>query len=165
MALALKLALAAAVLVVACSAVSNDGGQLQQLRAQHEALLQDAQANPLPAFKLWVAKHAKKYAEDAVELESRFKIWAANVEYILEYNARTTSHWLALNSHADLTDAEFRGLLGYNHAARVASNSVRPPTKFRYAALDEDQLPPAIDWRKKSAVSEVKNQVGTSLGI
>ncbi len=144
--------------MAACGAVSDGGKQL--LRAQHEALLRDAQAAPLLAFKRWVAKHAKEYVSDAVEFESRFKIWAANLEYILAYNARTTSHWLALNSHADRTDAEFRALLGYDHAARVASNALCSPGKFRYAELSEDQLPPAIDWRNKGAVSDVKNQVG-----
>jgi len=48
-------------------------------------------------------RHPKGYMNDLSEVAKRFSIWLANLEYILEYNAKTTTHWLGLNSLADLT--------------------------------------------------------------
>lgn len=86
------------------------------LRSENDAHLNFAQANPLEAFKSWVEKHGKPYKSDLVELEKRFAVWRDNLEYILEYNAKHTSHWLGLNSLADLTHEEYKRHLGFDHS-------------------------------------------------
>lgn len=152
--MALRLLGAAVVLAAFASA-----GALQDrlLRAQHTQMLLEAQANPLGAFKEWAQTHSRSYVNDVAEFENRFKVWLENLEYVLAYNARTTSHWLTLNHLADLSTPEYKSkLLGFDNQARVARNKLK--TGFRYEDVDAEALPPAIDWRKKNAVAEVKNQ-------
>lgn len=129
-----------------------------RLRAQHHQLLQESVANPASAFRDWAVRYSKPYLDDAVEFQNRFKVWLENLEYVVAYNARTTSHWLHLNHLADLTTVEYStGLLGYDNKARMAQNRLRS-SKFSYADVDADSLPPSIDWRSQGAVTPVKNQ-------
>ncbi|GFR40260.1 hypothetical protein Agub_g832 [Astrephomene gubernaculifera] len=147
--------LVAALVIAACGfagAVSND-----LLRQEHNQVLLEAQANPLGAFNLWVKRHAKPYLPDTEEFRTRFAVWLDNLQYILSYNARTTSHWLHLNHLADLTTEEYQSRLGFDNQARLASNRLKSST-FMYSDVDADTLPPDVDWRKKGAVAEVKNQ-------
>jgi hypothetical protein len=62
---------------------------------------------------------------------------------------------LGLNVLADLTHEEYKQkyALGFRKFVRK-SNQL---TSFSHDSLDADNLPPAVDWRKK-AVAEVKNQ-------
>eukprot|EP00197_Chlamydomonas_leiostraca_P006203 CAMPEP_0202861608 /NCGR_PEP_ID=MMETSP1391-20130828/2947_1 /ASSEMBLY_ACC=CAM_ASM_000867 /TAXON_ID=1034604 /ORGANISM="Chlamydomonas leiostraca, Strain SAG 11-49" /LENGTH=497 /DNA_ID=CAMNT_0049541025 /DNA_START=70 /DNA_END=1563 /DNA_ORIENTATION=- len=146
-----------ALLAVASSALAD------QRREEHHAFLLSAKANPMEAFNKWMAQHGKGYANDAAELAQRFKIWLSNLEYVLQHNAKGRSYWLGMNSMADLTQAEYaQRYLGYDKSARkalrttkMASNAARP---FKYANVDVDALPTAVDWRKLGAVTEVKNQ-------
>lgn len=125
-------------------------------RDEHHHLLSAARANPAQHFQQWMQQHAKAYSNDAKELLHRFKVWSANLEFIMEYNAKHSDHWLGLNSLADLTSEEYSARLGYDHAAHKASN--RAKTGFKYSNVDLEVLPPAIDWRKRGAVTPVKNQ-------
>ncbi|KAG2437494.1 hypothetical protein HXX76_006143 [Chlamydomonas incerta] len=153
--MALRL-LGAAVVLAAFTSAGAFSDHL--LRAQHTQMLLEAQANPLGAFKEWAQTHARSYLNNAAEFESRFKVWLENLEYILAYNARTTSHWLTLNHLADLSTPEYKSnLLGFDNQARLARNHLKTG-KFMYEDVDADTLPPAVDWRKKNAVAEVKNQ-------
>ena len=127
-------------------------------REQHTEHLISARAQPELHFQRWVEQHAKPYAEDTTEYARRLTTWLENLEYVLAYNSKHSSHWLGLNSLADLTTDEYRQhYLGFDNAARQAR-----PTKlggtFKYADVDADSLPVSIDWRQKGAVSEVKNQ-------
>ncbi|KXZ49648.1 hypothetical protein GPECTOR_20g505 [Gonium pectorale] len=155
--MALRLLAAAVLLLAVCSGAVPEA-QHNLLRQQHAEQLLEAQANPLGAFKQWVQRHSKSYADDVKEFEARFKVWLDNLEYVLAYNARTTSHWLHMNHLADLSTVEYQSrLLGYDNAARMARNHLKSST-FKYADVDVDSLPTSIDWRAKNAVAEVKNQ-------
>mmetsp|Transcript_15277 Transcript_15277/g.40293 ORF Transcript_15277/g.40293 Transcript_15277/m.40293 type:complete len:496 (-) Transcript_15277:1023-2510(-) len=133
-------------------------------RDAHHQLLSSAKERPRESFASWLERHGKAYKNDLKEMEKRFAIWLQNLEYILEYNAKTTTHWLGLNSLADLTKEEYaQRYLGYNHASKKqlkaqhrASNAM--PNPFRYADVPQSSLPASIDWRELNAVSEVKNQ-------
>jgi KDEL-tailed cysteine endopeptidase len=155
-----RLLATAVALAALCGLASALGSSDQLLRQQHTDLLAQAKANPVAAFNDWVARHTKQYANDLATFEARFKVWLDNLDYIVAYNARATSHWLHLNSLADLTTEEYRSLLGYDAKARQ-TNALKAPGntgKFSYADVDEASLPVAIDWRMKNAVAEVKNQ-------
>eukprot|EP00195_Chlamydomonas_chlamydogama_P009760 CAMPEP_0202901788 /NCGR_PEP_ID=MMETSP1392-20130828/14680_1 /ASSEMBLY_ACC=CAM_ASM_000868 /TAXON_ID=225041 /ORGANISM="Chlamydomonas chlamydogama, Strain SAG 11-48b" /LENGTH=479 /DNA_ID=CAMNT_0049588403 /DNA_START=184 /DNA_END=1623 /DNA_ORIENTATION=+ len=127
-------------------------------RREHMKLLAAAKDNPTDHFKSWVVRHSKAYVRDAVEYAKRLAIWIENLEYVLEYNAKHTSHWLGMNAMADLTHEEYsQHYLGFKHdkSKRLRSSS----SPFKYADVPDGALPASIDWRAKGAVSEVKNQM------
>jgi hypothetical protein len=69
-----------------------------------------------------------------------------------------------MNSLADLSHEEYKQKynLGLNRFSHKANNKL---STFKYDHLDADALPPAVDWREKGAVAEVKNQAQVSLVV
>lgn len=100
----------------------------------------------------WMALHGRVYKDEA-EKEMRFKIFKANLEHIEAFNREEgKSYKLDLNEFTDLTNEEFRAS---HYGFKMPSNPTKT-TSFRYENLTE--VPPSIDWRKKGAVTPVKNQ-------
>ncbi|WVZ95772.1 hypothetical protein U9M48_041495 [Paspalum notatum var. saurae] len=108
-------------------------------------------------FEEWVAKHRKAYASFEEKLR-RFEVFKDNLKHIDEINREVSSYWLGLNAFADLTNDEFKatylGMINQNTPASRRSSS----GSFRYAGVAAGELPKEVDWRKKGAVTEVKNQ-------
>lgn len=106
----------------------------------------------------WIAHHDKIY-NDLKEKEMRFKIFKENVERIEAFNAgEDKGYKLGVNKFADLTNEEFRVLhTGYKRSShpKVMSSS-KPKTHFRYTNVTD--IPPTMDWRKKGAVTPIKDQ-------
>jgi hypothetical protein len=156
-------ALAAVLVATSCHAAQPQ--QQPLLSAEHAAHLKSLHAmklNPVEAFGEWVAQHGKTYADDAAERARRFKAWAENLEFVLEYNSKHTTHWLGMNALADLTHEEYRDrkLGGFKFtpgAKGLLRGSHRSPG-FKYEDVDVDSLPKSVDWREHGAVTEVKNQ-------
>lgn len=77
-----------------------------------------------------------------------------NLKHIDERNKEVSSYWLGLNEFADLSHEEFKskylGLRAEFPRSRDYSG------EFRYR--DVADLPESVDWRKKGAVTHVKNQ-------
>lgn len=107
----------------------------------------------------WIAHHDKIY-NDLKEKEIRFKIFKENVERIETFNAgEDKGYKLGVNKFADLTNEEFRVLhTGYKSSShpKIMSSS-KPKTHFRYANITD--VPPIMDWRRKGAVTPIKDQM------
>ncbi|XP_019168747.1 PREDICTED: zingipain-2-like [Ipomoea nil] len=107
----------------------------------------------------WMAHHGKVYA-DASEEDMRFNVFKNNVERIETFNAGTDKGYkLGVNKFADLTNDEFRELRVSGFVRRDEESglvSASESKHFRYA--DATNLPSAVDWREKGAVTPIKDQ-------
>ncbi|KAI4332003.1 hypothetical protein L6164_016945 [Bauhinia variegata] len=100
----------------------------------------------------WMAKYGKVY-KDASEKEKRFQIFKNNVALIESFNAAGNKPYkLAINQFADQTNDEFKASRnGYFRELRTTTE-----TSFKYE--NETAVPATIDWRKKEAVTPIKDQ-------
>ncbi|CAA7407246.1 unnamed protein product [Spirodela intermedia] len=124
-------------------------GYSEEDLASHDRLLE--------LFESWMSKHGRVY-ESLEEKLRRFQVFKGNLLHIDQTNRRRASYWLGLNEFADLSHDEFKAMyLGVKvNAARERRASSSGEGSFRYAAVQS--LPKAVDWRKKGAVTRVKNQ-------
>lgn len=108
--------------------------------------------NLILLFESWISKHGKIY-ESIEEKLLRFEIFKDNLKHIDEKNKVVSNYWLGLNEFADLSHQEFKNkYLGL----KVDSSKTREsPEEFTYRDV---YLPKSVDWRKKGAVTPVKNQ-------
>lgn len=101
-----------------------------------------------------MAQYGRVYRDD-IEKELRFQIFKENLEFIESFNANTSkSYTLNINEFADQTNEEF-----------MASRNGFKPRKTRGASETSsfmfdnvDAVPSSMDWRKKGAVTPIKNQ-------
>ncbi|KAK5774285.1 hypothetical protein PVK06_042140 [Gossypium arboreum] len=84
----------------------------------------------------------------------QFKIFKSSVEFIESFNAAgNRGYKLSINEFADQTN-EFKAYRnGYGRPQRLKS---RKQTSFRYENVTS--LPASIDWRKRGAVTPIKDQ-------
>lgn len=105
-------------------------------------------------FESWVDKHGKMYKTLEEKLH-RFEIFKDNLKHIDERNKAVSNYWLGLNEFSDLSHDEFKqkflGLKSDQIPKRDESSE-----NFKYR--DFVDLPKSVDWRKKGAVTRVKNQ-------
>lgn len=103
-------------------------------------------------FESWMSRHGKIY-ESIEEKLLRFDIFKDNLKHIDERNNMISNYWLGLNEFADLSHQEFKNKylgLKVDYSRRRES-----PQEFTYKDVE---LPKSVDWRKKGAVTQVKNQ-------
>ena len=113
--------------------------------------------DPATHFGAWVATHAKSYVADVEEMAHRLVIWTENLDYVISYNQKQTSHWLGMNSMADLTHDEYHKYLGYKPSSKNQALQLKAKSNFKYADYDKNKLPPAVDWRASGAVTPGNN--------
>jgi len=90
-----------------------------------------------------------KQYDSTAEFFNRFAIFKDNLEYINMRNSENLTFTLGVNQFTDLTNDEFRALLG-----RRSSD----PLPIATQQADTSDLPNDVDWRTKGAVQKVKNQ-------
>ncbi|KAK5835104.1 hypothetical protein PVK06_010790 [Gossypium arboreum] len=100
----------------------------------------------------WMVQFGRVY-KDANERQKRFQIFKQNVARIDSFNAANNKPYkLGVNQFADLTNQEFtasrNGFKGH-----MCSNTA---TTFKYE--NATALPSTVDWRKKGAVTPIKDQ-------
>ncbi|GLT35276.1 hypothetical protein SLA2020_097430 [Shorea laevis] len=107
-------------------------------------------------FESWMDKHGKIY-ETIEEKLRKFDVFKDNLNHIDETNKRVTNYWLELNEFADLTHEEFKNMyLGLKQDLAGRQRWSAGNGEFTYR--DVVDLPKSVDWRKKGAVTRVKNQ-------
>ena len=111
----------------------------------------------LKFFESWMSKHGKMY-DTLEEKIKKFQVFKGNLLHIDRVNSRRKSYWLGLNEFADMTHEEFKArYLGIN--VKMGRERKNPSLKtgfFRYASTGH--IAKSVDWRKKGAVTRVKNQ-------
>lgn len=116
-----------------------------------------SEAEVAKIYEAWLVKHGKVHQKNSLtEKDRRFEIFKDNLRFIDDHNVKNLSYRLGLTRFADLTNDEYRSMyLG----AKMEKKGTRR-TSQRYEARVGDSLPESIDWRKKGAVAEVKDQGG-----
>ncbi|KAJ6736319.1 CYSTEINE PROTEASE FAMILY C1-RELATED [Salix viminalis] len=103
-------------------------------------------------FETWCKEHGKTYTSQE-ERSRRLKVFEDNNDFVTQHNKGNSSYTLALNAFADLTHHEFKSSrLGLSAAPLNPDNR---NLKITGAVSD---IPASIDWRKKGAVTNVKDQ-------
>ncbi|KAM3289601.1 low-temperature-induced cysteine proteinase [Capsicum chacoense] len=106
-------------------------------------------------YESWLIEHGKSY-NALGEKEKRFEIFKDNLKYIDEHNSiPNKSYKLGLTKFADLTNDEYKSTyLGYkSDRRRLLKNK-----SDRYLPKVGEKLPESVDWRKKGALVDIKNQ-------
>ncbi|KAL6982967.1 hypothetical protein U1Q18_016362 [Sarracenia purpurea var. burkii] len=107
-------------------------------------------------YESWLITHGKSY-NAMEEKERRFQIFRDNLRFVDAHNAGNRTYKVGLNRFADLTNEEYRST--YLDAKRGFRRRVSTPeVSDRYAPRAGDDLPDSVDWRKKGAVVDVKDQ-------
>lgn len=111
-----------------------------------------SEASVLENHDQWMARYDRVY-KDANEKSIRTKIFEENVKYIQSFNrANNKLYKLGVNEFADLTNEEFK-----TSRNRFKSHVCSPATAlFRYENVTA--IPSTMDWRKKGAVTPIKDQ-------
>jgi KDEL-tailed cysteine endopeptidase len=103
----------------------------------------------------WMSQYGKVY-KDPQEREKRLRIFNENVNYIEASNSAVNNklYKLGINKFADLTNEEF--IASRNKFKGHMCSSIIRTTTFKYE--NASAIPSTVDWRKKGAVTPVKNQ-------
>ncbi|KAF9686774.1 hypothetical protein SADUNF_Sadunf02G0024700 [Salix dunnii] len=103
-------------------------------------------------FETWCKEHGKTYASQE-EKSYRLKAFEDNCDFVKKHNEGHSSYTLSLNAFADLTHQEFKSSrLGLSAAAlNLDQRNLEVTGVF-------GDIPVSIDWRKKGAVTIVKDQ-------
>ncbi|KAL3512647.1 hypothetical protein ACH5RR_025364 [Cinchona calisaya] len=107
-------------------------------------------------YERWRSHHTVSTSLE--EKHKRFNVFKANVAYVHHFNKKDKPYKLKLNKFADMTNHEFRSSYA---AAKVRHHRMLHGSRgengtFMYANVD--RVPPSVDWRKKGAVTSVKDQ-------
>lgn len=100
----------------------------------------------------WMTRYGRVY-KDASEKEMRYQIFKKNVERIESFNkASGKTYKLGVNKFADLTNEEFKTTRN-RFKGHMCSAQAGP---FKYENVSA--VPSSMDWRKKGAVTAIKDQ-------
>ncbi|KAJ6730993.1 CYSTEINE PROTEASE FAMILY C1-RELATED [Salix viminalis] len=103
-------------------------------------------------FETWCKEHGKTYTSQE-EKSYRLKAFEDNCDFVKKHNEGNSSYTLSLNAFADLTHQEFKSSrLGLSAAPlNLDQRNLKVTGVF-------GDIPASIDWRKKGAVTNVKDQ-------
>ncbi|KAJ8566016.1 hypothetical protein K7X08_008592 [Anisodus acutangulus] len=108
-------------------------------------------------YERWRSDHTVSRSLD--EKHKRFNVFKANVHYVHNFNNKDKPYKLKLNKFADMTNLEFRTHYAgskIKHYRMLQGTRHGNGTNFMYANVNT--VLPSVDWRKKGAVTPVKDQ-------
>ncbi|KAL2494716.1 Senescence-specific cysteine protease SAG12 [Forsythia ovata] len=113
------------------------------------------EASIMERHNQWMARYGRVY-KDVIEKKKRYRIFKANVEYIESVNnAEDKPYKLSVNQFADQTNDEFKKAhIAYRNLFKTKSSAA---TSFKYENVTA--VPPSIDWRKKGAVTSIRDAI------
>lgn len=119
-----------------------------------------ATSNLSELFETWCTEHGKSYSS-AEEKLYRFSVFADNYQFVTRHNNLSdSSYTLSLNAYADLSHHEFKvARLGLSSALR-SLRRIPPQEPFL-----PREVPDSLDWRKKGAVTAVKDQGSCGMSV
>jgi len=101
-------------------------------------------------FINFVSQHHRSYGTKE-EYEYRLALFAESFQKVISHDPIATGYSLAINHLADMSDYEYKSLLGYKSNLRQHSAN---PNVMLYSP---ETVPKSVDWRS-SAVTPVKDQ-------
>ncbi|BFG17728.1 hypothetical protein CerSpe_040020 [Prunus speciosa] len=119
----------------------------------HTCLSSSSSQTTSELFEVWCKQYGKSYSS-AQEKLYRLSVFEGNLAFVTQHNdLGNSSYTLSLNEFSDLTHHEFKSSrLGFSPTfLSLKRKSDRKPS----VVLD---LPSSLDWRKKGAVTNVKDQ-------
>ncbi|KAI4296896.1 hypothetical protein L6164_036816 [Bauhinia variegata] len=112
------------------------------------------EASVVTAHEQWMAKYGLTYANDA-EKNKHFNIFMENLQYIENFNnAGNKSYKMGLNKFSDLTTKEFIA----SHTGIRIPSLPKSSKEASFSSLNLEDVPTSLDWRKKGAVTQIKQQ-------
>lgn len=129
--------------VFSCALLALGEGEIEDMLFFHE-------------WEQWKATHNRVYSTRD-EHDVRYLVFKDNIDYINAWNKEGHSCELGVNQWADLTNDEFRDLLGTPQVGSQALLGQQHPRApgMRHRRRDETG---SLDYRKLGAVTAVKNQ-------
>jgi Cathepsin propeptide inhibitor domain (I29) len=108
-------------------------------------------------FEEWIEKHEKIYMQPADKARG-FANFARNMEFVKQKNAEREKggHIVGLNKFADLSNDEFKAK--YTRRMNVKRRAERKVEMYIERKYENCEAPWSLDWRKRGAVTGVKDQ-------
>lgn len=109
------------------------------------------------AFAEFVANHGRDYSPH--ELDMRKGLFHSRWKAVKKFNDQPNRLWTAgINEFADRTEAERKGMLGYDSTLRKVSSRGTHKSHSLLQVHDATQIPDDVSWRNLSVSSNVRSQ-------
>lgn len=116
-----------------------------------QSFLAATQNSPLEqAFIKFISKHGRTYGTKE-EYSFRLGVFTQNYNKVMRHNsknAQTEGYVMEVNHFTDMTEAEFKKMLGFA-GEKDATKTL---------SLDTSVTATSVDWRTKGAVNSIKDQ-------